>query len=222
VLYNKAVESVTEILSEPIANKNITAAINLVDDLFQAMVTDPVTHRDLFRLFQRDDTIFNHSANVCLLAVSFGTFLGLDAKKVKVLGLGALFHDLGMNRIDKKILAKKAPLTDHEWREIRLHPERGYSILKSSVIVPLASLRVVLEHHEKEDGSGYPRGIKHDKISTMARICRLVDKYDAMTTEKPYRKAFKASEALKRIFWEESDARFQQVIKKFVHFLGGQ
>ncbi|MBU2549549.1 MAG: response regulator [Proteobacteria bacterium] len=222
VLYGKAVEAVTEILNKPVENKSITSAIGLVDHMFQTMVDDPVTYNDLFKLFQRDDTIFSHSANVCLLSVSFGIYLGLDPKRVKVLGLGTLFHDLGMNRVDRKILEKRRPLTEPEWREIKLHPERGYAILKSSVIVPLSSLKIVLEHHEKDDGTGYPRGIAGEKINMMAKICRLVDKFDSMTTDKPYRKGFLAPEALKRIYWEESDETMKKVVLKFIQFLGGQ
>ena len=138
------------------------------------------------------------------------------------MGLGALFHDVGMNRLDKRILEKKASLTALEWDEIKKHPERGMALLKASNIIPLNSLRVILEHHERDDGSGYPRGLKGNQISRLTALCRIVDKFDAMTTEKPYRPAFKASEALKRIFLEESNPGMQTIIKKFIAFLGGK
>ena len=104
LLYGKAIEAVSEILTDPIGNENIKSGISLVDSMFQTMVKDPITYNDLFKLFQKDDTIFNHSANVCLLSVSFGIYLNLDPKRIRILGLGSLFHDLGMNAIDKKIL----------------------------------------------------------------------------------------------------------------------
>ena len=222
VLYGKAVEAISDILSEPVGNKNIQSALDLVDDFFRTIVEDPVTYQDMFRLFKRDTSIFNHSANVCLLAVSFGVYLGLEQKVVNILGFGALFHDIGMNRVDRRILEKTTQLTPLEWLEIKKHPERGLALLKGSTLIPVHALRIVLEHHEDDDGSGYPRGLKGSQISQMARLCRLVDKFDAMTTPKPYREAFTAAEALKRIYFEESSEKHQNVIRKFIAFLGGQ
>lgn len=222
LLYGKAVEAISEILNDPNDNRNIKKSVDLVDELFQTLVNDPVTYQDMFKLFKRDTSIFNHSANVCLLCVSFGIHLGLDQKKIQMLGLGGLFHDVGMNRLDRKILEKKTPLTPLEWEEIRKHPERGMVLLKASNIIPIQSLRIILEHHEREDGSGYPRGLKGNQISRLATLCRIVDKFDTMTTEKPYRPAFRASEALKRIFLEESNPGMQNIIKKFIAFLGGK
>ncbi|MEW5722423.1 MAG: HD domain-containing phosphohydrolase, partial [Thermodesulfobacteriota bacterium] len=222
LLYGKAVEAVNEILSDPADNKNVTAAVDLVDDLFKAIVDDPVTYQDLFKLFKRDTTIFNHCANVCLLTVSFGVYLGLKQDAVKVLGLGAMFHDVGMNRVDHRILDKSGPLTRFEWEEIKKHPERGYALLKSSLAVPVPALRIILEHHEKPDGTGYPRGLKEEGISQLARLCQIVDKYDGMTTRKPYRESFSAAEALKRIYFEESSEKYQKVIRRFIEFLGGK
>ena len=222
VLYGKAFEAVMEIMNGPIVSENITSAINLVDDLLQTIVEDPVTYHDLFKLFKKDSTIFNHSTNVCLLAVSFGLYLKLDPKKTQVLGLGALFHDLGMNSVDTKIIQKKAPLTESEWNEIKLHPQMGHSLLEPSTIIPLSSLRIILEHHEKSDGSGYPRGIDAEKISSASWVCRLVDEYDSLTSNKPYRNAFKAPEALQRIYKAESEERYKKLILQFIRFLGGQ
>jgi len=222
LLYGKAVEAVTEIMTEPVDNENIEAAFGLVDDIFRTIVDDPKTYQDMFKLFKRDTSIFNHSANVCLLAVSFAHYLGLDEKKTQILGFGSLFHDVGMNRVDKKILDKPGRLTPEEWREIKKHPERGFALLKTSVLVPVPALRIILEHHEQRDGSGYPRGLSGNQISDFAHLCRLIDKFDAMTTDKPYRRAFTAPDALKRIYFEESSEKHQKIIRHFIGFLGGK
>jgi HD-GYP domain-containing protein (c-di-GMP phosphodiesterase class II) len=222
VLYGKAVEAITDILSDPVENQHIESALDLVDNFFKTIVEDPVTYQDMFKLFKRDTSIFNHSANVCLLSVSFGVYLGLDQKVVNILGFGALFHDVGMNRVDRRILEKETPLTPVEWREIHKHPERGLALLKASRLVPVPALRIVLEHHEQDDGSGYPRGLKGNQISHLARICRIVDKFDSMTTNQPFREAFTAAEALKRIYVEEAIEKYQSIIRKFIAFLGGK
>ena len=222
VLYGKAVEAVTEILTDPGDNRNVKAAITMVDDMFKAMVDDADAYRDLFKLFQRDTSIFNHSANVCLLAVSFGVYLGLKREVVNILGLGAMFHDIGMNRVDRKILEKKGPLTRMEWDEIKKHPDRGFALMKSAIVVSMPALRIILEHHEREDGSGYPRALKGEAISTATRLCQMVDKFDGMTTQKPYREAFSPGEALKRIYYEEQTEKHRNYVKKFIAFLGGK
>ena len=222
LVYGKAVESVTEILADPFDNKNVESGIDLVDDMFRTMVEDPVVFQDIFKLFKRDSSIFTHSANVCLMAVSFGLYLGLDPKSVHQLGLGALFHDVGMNRIDRNILGKRTPLTANEWREIKKHPEKGYDLLRSSVSVPLSSLHIVLEHHEIEGGGGYPRGLQGNKITKKALLFRVIDKFDGATTDQPYRKALSASEALKRIYLDEPSEYWQKIITRFIEFLGGR
>ena len=222
LLYGKAVEAVTTILNEPGDNKNIKSAVDLVDGIFQVFVNDPVTYQDMFKLFKRDTNIFNHSANTCLLSVSFGLYMGLNQKVTQVLGLGSLFHDVGMNRMDKRVLEKRGPLNPVEWADVKKHPERGMALLKSSNLLPLTALRIVLEHHEIHDGSGYPRGIKGNQIHRLSHLARLIDKYDALTTNKPYREAFNPAEALKRIYLEESSESFRGVIRLFIAFLGGQ
>ncbi len=222
VLYGKAVEAIADILARPIDEKVIQSAVNLVDSIFTTMVKDPELYQDMFKLFRQDTSIFNHSANVCLLSVSFGMFLRLDKSIVHTLGLGALFHDLGMNKIDREILLKETPLTQEEWLEIKNHPEKGHEQLKRSLLFPRDALRIVLEHHEESDGSGYPRGLKADEISTMTKICRIIDRFDSMTTAQPYRAAFSPAEALKTIYLDESSEKARKLIRHFIEFLGGK
>ena len=214
-----------EYLIKPLDDENLGKAVRShikVDDMFKTIVDDPVTYRDLFKLFRRDTTIFNHCANVCLLAISFGVYLELKPNLVKIFGLGTLFHDVGMNRVKPRILNKEGPLTRSEWEEVKKHPERGYSLMKSAVVVPVPSLRIILEHHERPDGSGYPRGLKGDAISQLARLCQIVDKFDSMTTRKPYREPLTSSDTLKRIYYEESTEKFKRIIIRFIEFLGGK
>ena len=94
--------------------------------------------------------------------------------------------------------------------------------LNTSAIVPLEALRIIQEHHEETDGTGYPQGIDIQDISPMAWICRLVDKFDTLTSDKPYRRSLKAPEALQRIYIDETEERYKQLITEFIRFLGGQ
>ncbi|MEW6263733.1 MAG: response regulator [Thermodesulfobacteriota bacterium] len=222
VLYGKAVEAVTEILTEPVDAKNVQTAVNLVDNIFRTMVKDQDVFQDMYKLFTQDTSIFNHSSNVCLLSVSFGLYLRLKPDAIKVLGLGAMFHDIGMSKVDKDILGKEGPLTQMEWAEIKAHPERGATVLKTSLIYPLPALRIVLEHHEQSDGSGYPKGLAGNQISDLAHICRMVDRFDGLTTKKPYRGKLTPAEALKRIFLDEKSPKNRRIIRRFIEFLSGK
>lgn len=222
LLYGKAMEAINEIISEPVGANNIRAGVTLLDDIIKTMVKDPDVFQDMYLLFQRDTSIFNHSANVTLLATSFALYLGTDPKVVKFLGLGALFHDIGLNKVDKNILDKTGPLSPSEWAEIKAHPERGASVLKSSMIYPQSSLRIVLEHHENNEGTGYPRGLTGNQISNLARLVRIADKFDSLTTAKPYRSAFTPALALKQIFIEETLEPYRRLVKQFITFLAGK
>ncbi|MBW1709869.1 MAG: response regulator [Deltaproteobacteria bacterium] len=222
VLYGKAIEAVSHILSEPIEESNIQDAVNLVDDTFRTMVKDPNAFTGMYKLFIKDASVFNHSANTCVLSISFGLYLGMESKIIRQISLGALFHDVGMNMVDKKILEKPGPLTSEEWNEIKSHPERGANLLKSSSIYPDRALRIVLEHHEASDGSGYPQGLKGDQISRASRLVSIIDKFDGLTTKKPYRAAFSAKDAVKRIYSDESSTAIKGLIRDFIRFLGGK
>ncbi|MBF0528669.1 MAG: response regulator [Deltaproteobacteria bacterium] len=222
VLYGKAIEAITDILSQPLEETKIKEASYLVNDIFKTMVKDPDTFHDMYRLFKQDTSIFNHSANVCLLATSFGLYLGLSEEYLKILGMGALFHDIGLTKIRQSILDKQTPLTNSEWAEIKDHPNFGVAILKSSLLFSQHSLRIVAEHHENSNGSGYPKGLRANQISTLSRFIHMIDKFDSMTTKKPYRAAFTASQALKQIFIEETNPKQKILVQKFIHFLSGK
>ena len=124
VLYGKAVEAVTDILTEPVDKASVQAAVNFVDDLFRNMVKTPELYEGMYRLFKQESSIFNHAANVSLLTVSFALHLDLMASTIKTLGLGALYHDVGMISIDKKILEKPGFLNEEEWETIKQHPKK--------------------------------------------------------------------------------------------------
>jgi response regulator RpfG family c-di-GMP phosphodiesterase len=220
VLYGKAVEAITDNLALPVNKASVQASINLVDDIFRNMVKNPDLYADMFSLFKQNTDIFNHSANVSLLAISFGIYLKLEQSIIKLLGLGALYHDIGLNAIDRKILLKPSPLTKKEWALVMQHPEEGGKLVAQGIIFPTQSLRIVKEHHETATGGGYPRGLRGPQISNLTKLFRIVDRFEAMTTEKPYRAAFAPADALKQIYLEEKSKFVRNFVVKFIKFLG--
>jgi len=221
VLYGKAIEAVTDILTRPVDQASVQASVNFVDDLFRNMVKTPDLYAGMYRLFKQEESIFNHAANVCLLTVSFALHLKLMPATIKMLGLGALYHDMGMISVDKKILEKPGFLNEEEWEIVKQHPEKGAEIMEKGVMFPGPAVRIIREHHEQIDGSGYPHGLRGKQIGNMTHLVRIIDKFESMTTNKTYRTALRPSDALRQVFKEEKSSHVRKLLQRFVLFLGG-
>lgn len=156
-----------------------------------------------------------HSIRVGELSVRLGTALGLSSREMNDLKTMGLLHDVGKIAIEEKILNKPSHLTDEEYTEIKKHPEIGYRIL-SSVNEMSEMAEYVFAHHEHWDGTGYPRGLKALEIPYLARVISIVDAFDAMTSDRTYRKAMtyeKAFAELERCAGQQFDA---SIVKVFV------
>jgi diguanylate cyclase (GGDEF)-like protein/PAS domain S-box-containing protein len=139
-----------------------------------------------------------HTERICELAIKMGTFMKLPNNMLDELRLISKLHDIGKTAIPKEILTKSGKLTDEEWKIIKSHPEIGYRMAISSYdLLPIADS--ILSHHEKWDGSGYPKGLKHEEIPLVARIISIIDAYDVITNSRPYKKAATHEEAMEEI-----------------------
>ncbi|MFN7036022.1 MAG: HD-GYP domain-containing protein, partial [Bellilinea sp.] len=162
----------------------------------------------------RDKETEGHTRRVADLTLLMASRMGLDAAQLAHIRRGALLHDIGKMGIPDAILLKPGRLTDEEWEIMRKHPLYAYQML-----YPVQYLRPALEipyaHHEKWDGSGYPRGLKGEEIPLAARIFAVADVWDALTADRPYRPAWTQAEAL-RYIREQAGAHFDpQVVKVF-------
>lgn len=146
-------------------------------------------------LFEKNQRERNHSQRVSDLCQLLGKALGLSDWKVKELGLIGLFHDIGKIAVDESTLNKPTTLTEDEWKELRRHPEVGYRLL--SAVQDMSEIALyVLAHHERWDGTGYPKGLKAKEIPLESRIVGVADAYDAMISYRPYRKSLSKLEAI--------------------------
>lgn len=149
-------------------------------------------------LNEKNEREKRHSVEVAKWAKEIGVSMGLSIQKVKEIELAGLLHDIGKIAIKEDILNKPGKLTEEEYDEIKRHPESGYHILKS--VDEYSSLaQCVLEHHERFDGKGYPKGIKGSQISLIARIIAVADAFEAMIAQRPYRKSLTEEMAIEEI-----------------------
>lgn len=135
-----------------------------------------------------DEYTYSHSLNVALYSMLIGKWLGLDDEAIKEAVIAGLLHDLGKTRIPHNILNKKDALTEEEFNLIKRHTLYGYDIIIKAGNFSANICEAVLSHHERMDGSGYPHGILGDQISLLSKIVAVSDVYDAMTTDRVYKK----------------------------------
>ncbi len=149
----------------------------------------------LAALSERDYIANGHAERMLALCVKMGQAVGLDQYRLSALELVAQIHDLGKIGIPDHILFKKSSLSPEEWQVMRQHPEKGFRIASASPELESVA-KLILHHHERYDGTGYPMGLKEDTIPLECRILSIVDAFDAMTNERPYSKAKTFVEAL--------------------------
>ena len=143
---------------------------------------------DLFRMVRHDTYTFTHLTNVSCYCVLLAEKLGIsDKAELEEIAEGGLLHDLGKRAIPTTILNKPGPLTNAEFKIIQTHPQVGYEELCGRSDVTFSQLMMVYQHHEKIDGTGYPVRITGEEMHPWARICAVVDVFDAMTCKRPYR-----------------------------------
>lgn len=169
---------------------------NVVGKIVEELLTVQDAVINLQDIKTLDNYTFSHSANVCVLSAVTGMSLGYDANKLKELCLGALLHDIGKTKIPNEILNKPGTLNEEEFEVIKKHARYGYDMLKQSTDISAYTSYVALTHHEKFNGEGYPLGLKGHAIHEFSRIVSVADVYDAMTSNRVYRRRLNISEVV--------------------------
>jgi HD-GYP domain-containing protein (c-di-GMP phosphodiesterase class II) len=198
---------------------NAEAAMQCVDDIAASVARNEGALISLLRLKNKDDYTYMHSVAVCALMVALARGLELSEAEIKQAGLAGLLHDIGKAGIPLEILNKPAALTDEEFTLVRLHPERGHTLLLQADITDEVVLDVCLHHHEKVNGMGYPHKLKADEISLFAKMGAVCDVYDAITSHRPYKENWEPSDSLQRMA-QWADHFDDRVFKAFVKSVG--
>lgn len=163
----------------------------------------------------RDDVAHGQAKRVSELASVVAWQMGLRKEQVRRIEKAAILHNIGKIGIADAVLAKPGPLDDAEWAEMKRHPELGYRMLQGIDFLRDAA-EIVYTHHERHDGSGYPRGLKGDGIPLGARIFAVVDAYDAITSYRPYRKAQPHRKAVEEIVRNSGTQFDPEVVRAFL------
>ncbi|NLI78410.1 MAG: HD-GYP domain-containing protein [Candidatus Riflebacteria bacterium] len=186
-----AIRSVSGLINAVEAQKRIPTreTREVAAQLVAEIANTPDAILNLLAVKAYDDYTYAHNVNVATLSLMIGHAMGLSRNDLHSLGVGALLHDIGKLRIARDLLNKVGALNTTEMEKIRQHPRTGYEMLLSSKEIGEWSRLIVLQHHEKFMGGGYPSGLKGNDISLMARIVAVADVYDALTTARPFRPA---------------------------------
>jgi putative nucleotidyltransferase with HDIG domain len=161
-------------------------------------------------LDQRDGVTEGHSRRVADLSLIVARELGIHGDELLDIERAGILHDIGKLAVPDAILSKPGPLTPDEWVEMRHHPDVGYQMVRDVPFLDRAA-EIIRSHHERFDGAGYPRSLKGEDIPLGARIFAVVDAYDAMTSDRPYRLALLHEDALKEIR-QQAGSQFDPVI----------
>jgi HD-GYP domain-containing protein (c-di-GMP phosphodiesterase class II) len=192
--------------------------------LLAGEITDSVIRNEyaitiLTRIRHHSTYQWEHATNCAILVCGFALFLGLNKQTAQQMTLGALLHDIGLAKVPKGIIDKPEKLTTNEMNVVKKHLSWGHQLCKRDGFTDPIIMDMLINHHERLDGSGYPRGMKQEKLSKLARITAIVDVYDAMTGDKTYKKSQQPINALRYLLGNK-DKFDQNLVQQFIKYLG--
>ena len=218
LVYNTATNVVKDLFENP--SVNIERTKGFASNLAGYIIEDSKAAESLIKIAIHEYYTYTHSVNVAAVGTLFGKYLGLEDKELRLICSGILLHDVGKTRIRTDIINKKGKLTKREFEEIKKHPELGVEVLEEAGITVDEERLITLQHHEDEDGGGYPYGLKKDEIHLYGKIVRIIDIYDAITTNRSYAGAKRPFVALKEMQEKMSHCFETELFLEFIRFLG--
>jgi len=217
IVYTSSIDMMKNILDEP-TDENIGEFKKGAEEIVSFIMKNEDVTKYLLNITDFDQYTYTHSVNVGLYSILLAKSLFGDSSEhdMKKLGAGFFLHDLGKVRVDNDILNKNGKLTAEEFNNIKLHVVKGYELLKETNHLTDEAKIIVLQHHERYEGNGYPYGLRGDEIHLYSKICAIADIFDAFTSNRPYRKPMPAFKALQKMK-EQMIGHFQEdLFNKFV------
>lgn len=221
IAYACATGLVEELLENPRSGEHIKRSKAVISNMVNYMLTESQAFFNLMAVTSFDYYTYTHSVNVAVFGIALAHRLNrYSQQEINTIGTGLMVHDLGKSLIERRVLNKRGALNRDEWAVMKEHPENGVRLLRDSAQVNEEALIIVQDHHEKLDGSGYPQGLRSTAVHPYARIAALVDIFDALTTQRPYKLAERSFPALRIMRDEMKNALDQELFTEFVLVLG--
>lgn len=218
----KSKQAVSDMFREARMGKALDAkdALPIVEEISLSIQRNPGALIGLARLKNKDNYTYMHSVAVCALMVSLARTLEMDDDQVHQSGMAGLLHDIGKMMIPTEILNKPGKLTVAEFATVKSHPAEGYKLLMNGNGIDDVVLDVCLHHHEKINGSGYPSKLSDLQISQFAKMGAVCDVYDAITSNRPYKKGWEPAEAIRKMAEWRHGHFDQKIFEAFVRSVG--
>lgn len=213
VAYNSLQNLTKHIQDEKLHSVNLLQIQAAVQEIISDLLYSKDLLGNVLEIQGYDDYTYHHSVNTTIIALIMAISMGWPSHKLLELGMGVLMHDIGKIKVPQEILNKKDPLTSEEFGEIKRHAEYGFQILRENRDVSLLSAHVALQHQERWNGTGYPRGLKGTQIHEYGRIAAIADVYEALTSKRVYRNAMQPYEAYEYVI-SNSETLFEPSLVK--------
>lgn len=221
-LINEASGTVTDLMLAARGGRTVDAARlePVVGKMIESVLRNPDALAPLARLKQMGAYATEHAVATAALIIALGRQQDMPQPELEKLALGTLLKDIGQSAIDAKLITKPGMLSKSEYTLVQSHVEEGLAVLEASSRLAETSVAVVLEHHERFNGCGYPYRMAGDEISVAGRMAAIVDSYDAMTSDRPYRPAISPSLALRQLYDQGGTQFDPALIAAFVRTVG--
>jgi putative nucleotidyltransferase with HDIG domain len=222
VVHHQALETAREVLDS--IRKGTSFSLEKVEKaaegVVESILRNPDTLISLSQIKGYDEYTYTHSVGVSILVASLAFSMGYEGERLVQAGIGGLLHDIGKMRVPETILNKPGKYTDWEFKVMKKHPEHGLEIVKDKKKLSDFSRTIIIQHHERYNGRGYPHGLKGKEIEEVGLISAVADVYDALTSNRVYRAAWPPQKALAMIFQGADDDYSRRIVELFTRQLG--
>lgn len=221
-LRKEVCSAVDEIMSNVREDKklDVKRTKEVVSSMTESILRNPNAFLWMRMLKDKDSYTYSHCMDSSALAIAFGRYMGLSRDELEDLGIGALLSDVGKMQVPPELLNKPGKLTDKEFELIKKHVGFSVRIMQNSGGFSKKAMAAAATHHERLDGSGYPRALRGREIPVLGRMAAIVDCYDAITSDRPYRRQISANEAVRRLYDWRGTAFQSELVEQFIQTLG--
>jgi HD-GYP domain-containing protein (c-di-GMP phosphodiesterase class II) len=199
---------------------NVSAIKDVSGEIIESVFDNPNALSCVSLIKDAPDYIWEHSVKCAIYMAIFARHLGFDKELTEDLCLGGFLMDTGMATIPDDLLEKGGNYHTDDLQLIKMHVDFGVELVSQEENISDVVISVIQDHHERLDGSGYPEGKKGDQINTYGRMAAIIDSYDAMTSDRPYRKGMTPTQALKKLLADTSGQYDQSLVQQFIRCIG--